>query len=131
PGFVDKFVRHGQNLTHTISLSSGGEKGGFNLSLSDMTSKGIVPNNAFYRRTVNFGFDYALSDKVSVRGNMNYSNEFNKNAPNVGNQDNTIPVALYNMANSMPLDLLNEKKYKEDGNEYVYSRFMKIGRAHV
>src|SRR5690606_35436052 len=124
PGFVDKFFRHGQNLTHTISFSSGGEKGGFNLSLSDMTSKGIVPNNAFYRRTVNFGFDYALSDKVSVRGNVNYSNEFNKNAPNVGNQDNTIPVALYNMANSMPLDLLNEKKYNEDGNEYVYSRFM-------
>ena len=124
PGFIDKFFRHGQNLTHTLAISSGSEKGGFNLSVADMTSKGIVPNNAFYRRTVNLGFQYSLSDKMSVRGNVNYSNEYNKNAPNVGNQDNTIPVALYNMANSMPLDLLNEKKYNAEGNEYIYSRFM-------
>jgi outer membrane receptor protein involved in Fe transport len=73
---------------------------------------------------VNLGFNYSLSDKVSFKGSINYSNEFNKNAPNVGNQDNTIPVALYNMANSMPLDLLNEKKYNAAGNEFIYSRFM-------
>jgi len=124
PGFVDKFFRHGQTMTNTISISSGSEKGGFNFSVADMNSKGIVPNNSFTRRTVNLGFSYALSEKVSFRGNVNYSNEYNKNAPNVGNQDNTIPVSLYNMANSMPLDLLNEKKYNADGNEYIYSRFM-------
>lgn len=124
PGFVDKFFRHGQTVTNTISLSSGGEKGGFNLSMADMSSKGIVPNNSYTRRTVNLGFNYSLSDKVSFKGSINYSNEFNKNAPNVGNQDNTIPVALYNMANSMPLDLLNEKKYNAAGNEFIYSRFM-------
>lgn len=124
PGFVDKFFRHGQTTTHTISLSSGGEKGGFNLSMANMSSKGIVPNNSFTRRTVNLGFNYSLSNKLTLRGNINYSNEYNKNAPNVGNQDNTIPVSLYNMANSMPLDLLNEKKYNADGNEFIYSRFM-------
>src|SRR5690606_13848567 len=61
---------------------------------------------------------------MSVRGNVNYSSEYNKNAPNVGNQDHTIPVPLYNMAKSMPLDLLHEKKYNADENEYIYSRFM-------
>src|SRR5690606_37151377 len=86
PGFVDKFFRHGQTMTNTISISSGSEKGGFNFSVADMNSKGIVPNNSFTRRTVNLGFSYALSEKVSFRGNVNYSNEYNKNAPNVGNQ---------------------------------------------
>lgn len=121
---IDQFYRHGQTVTNTVSLSSGGEKGGFNLSLADMTSKGIVPNNKFTRRTVNLGFNYSLSSKLTLRGNINYSNEYNKNAPNVGNQDNTIPVSLSNMANSMPMDLLNEKKYNAAGNEFIYSRFM-------
>ncbi len=120
---IDKFFRNGQNLSNTISLSSGGDAGGFNLSLSNLTSKGIVPNNEFKRNTINFGFDYDLSKKLSITGNINYSNEENTNPPNIADQDNTIPVALYNMANSMPLDLLDEKKYDANGNEFVYSRF--------
>jgi hypothetical protein len=88
-----------------------------------MDSKGIVPNNSFQRRTVNLGFTYDLSDKFTFSGNVNYSNESNKNPPNVGNQDNTIPVVLYNLANSMPLDVLEANKYDANGNEFVYSRF--------
>ena len=120
---VDKFFRNGQNVTNTIALSSSGEKGGFHLSLSNLSSQGIVPNNSFTRQTVNLGVDYALSQKFNVTGSVNYSNEYNKNPPNIGNQDNTIPVALYNMANSMPLDVLDANKYDENGNEAVYSRF--------
>ncbi len=122
-GIIDQFFRHGQMVTNTLSLSSGGDKGGFNLSMANMSNQGIVPNNTYTRRTVNLGFRYNLSNKVSFRGSINYSNEYNENAPNVGNQDNTIPVALYNMANSMPLQVLDENKYTEEGNEYVYSRF--------
>jgi len=120
---VDKFFRNGQNITNTISFAAGGEKGNLNLSLSNLRSLGIVPNNTYERRTVNLGFDYELSRKVSVSGAINYSNEFNENPPNVAQQDNTIPVSLYNLANTMPLDLLNEKKFNAEGNEFVYSRF--------
>lgn len=120
---VRKFFRNGQNLTNTITLASSGEKGGMNLSLGNMDSKGIVPNNSFSRRTVNLGFTYDLSEKFSFSGNVNYSNEYNKNPPNVGNQDNTIPVVLYNLANSMPLDVLEANKYDANDDEYVYSRF--------
>ncbi len=120
---VDKFFRNGQNVTNTIALSSSGEKGGFHLSLANLSSQGIVPNNSFTRRTINLGVDYALSQKLNVTASVNYSNEYNKNPPNVAQQDNTIPVALYNMANSMPLDLLDANKYNAEGNEFVYSRF--------
>ncbi len=120
---IDKFFRNGQNVTNTISIAAGGENGNLNLSLSNLSSQGIVPNNKFTRRTINLGFDYELSRKLSVTGAINYSNEYNQNPPNVAQQDNTIPVALYNMANTMPLDLLNEKKFNDEGNEFVYSRF--------
>ena len=118
------FYRNGQSTTHSIALSSGGDKGGFNFSVSDHNTKGVTPNNSFKRQTVNLGFNYSLTEKLTVRGNIAYSNEYNKNPPNVGNQDNTIPVALYAMANSMPMDLLEAKKYNAAGNEFVYSRFM-------
>lgn len=120
---IKKFYRNGTDITHSISISNGSEKGGFNLSLSNLGSKGITPNNEFNRKTVNFGANYDLSDKLSIESHINYSYEKNINPPNVGQQDNTISVALYNMANSMPLDLLDEKKFNAEGNEFVYSRF--------
>jgi TonB-linked SusC/RagA family outer membrane protein len=120
---IKKFFRHGQNLTNTITLDAGGEKGGLHLSLGNLMSKGIMPNNKFDRKTVNLGFSYDLSDKLSFMGNVNYSNELNRNPPNIANQDNSIPTTLYNLANSMPLEVLDANKYDALGNEYVYSRF--------
>lgn len=120
---VKTFFRNGQNVTNSITLATSGEKGGMSLSFSDLSSKGIVPNNTFNRKTINLGFAYDLSPKFSFRGNFNYSHEENENPPNIGQQDNTIPVALYNMANSMPLDVLRDNRYDANGNEAVYSRF--------
>lgn len=125
---LTKFYRHGQNITNTISLAAGGEKGGLNLSLGNLDSKGITPNNTFKRKTINLGFAYDLSDKLSFAGNVNYANEEIKNPPNIANQDNSIPTALYNMANSMPLDVLDANKYDPSRgfptSEFIYSRFM-------
>lgn len=120
---IRKFYRNGSNFTNTVSLATNSDKGGLNLSISNMDNKGIVPNNSFNRKTINFGFAYDLSRKVSFAGNVNYSNEYNKNPPNIANQDNSIPTAIANMANSMPFDLLEAKKFDAAGNEFVYSRF--------
>ncbi len=120
---IRKFYRNGTNFNNTLSLSSNSDKGGFNLSLANMDNKGIMPNNSFNRKTINLGFAYDLSQKLSVTGNINYSNEYNKNPPVIAEQDNSAPTSLMNMANSMPLDLLDEKKYNADGDEFVYSRF--------
>jgi TonB-linked SusC/RagA family outer membrane protein len=123
-GIINQFYRHGQNLTNTVTLSTNSDKGGMNLSIANMDSKGIVPNNTYNRKTLNLGFGYDLSERLSFKGNINYSNEYNKNPPNVGNQDNTIPTVLMAMANTMPLSVLDANKYNAQGNEYIYSRFM-------
>lgn len=120
---IRTFYRDGTNFSNTISLNSANANGGFNLSFSNTDNKGIVPNNTFNRKTINLGFAYELSKKISFAGNANYSNEVNKNPPNIANQDNSIPTAVANMANSMPFDLLEAKKYDANGDEFVYSRF--------
>ena len=122
-GILNDFYRTGQNVTNSVSISSNGEKGGLNFSFANLESKGITPNNKFNRKTINLGFGYDLSPKLSVRGNINYSNEINKNPPVVADQDNSIPTSLYAMANTMPLSVLDDNKYNAGGGEFNYSRF--------
>jgi TonB-linked SusC/RagA family outer membrane protein len=121
---IRDFFRNGQNLTHTVTLATNSDKGGLSFSIANMSNKGILPNNEFNRKIFNLGFNYALSEKFSFKGNMNYSNEINENPPNIANQDNSIPTSIYNLANSMPLKVLDENKYNAQGNEFIYSRFM-------
>ncbi|RYG06600.1 MAG: SusC/RagA family TonB-linked outer membrane protein [Chitinophagaceae bacterium] len=123
-GNINKFFRNAQNLSNTITMESSSEKGGFHMSVAHLGSQGVVPNNTFDRKSVNIGFSYDLSSKLSFSGNGNYSIEKNTNPPNVANQDNSIPTSLYNLANTLPLDVLNANKYNANGDEYIYSRFM-------
>jgi TonB-linked SusC/RagA family outer membrane protein len=122
---IDDFYRNGQNIVNTIALETSNEKGGMHLSLSNTENKGIVPNNSFNRKGINLGYSYNLSEKLSFAGNINYSNEVNKNPPNIANQDNSIPTTIMALSNSMPLQVLSDNKYNPaTGNEYIYSRFM-------
>jgi TonB-linked SusC/RagA family outer membrane protein len=121
---IKEFYRHGKNLTNTVTLSTGGDKGGLYLSLTNADYKGIMPNNTFNRKGINLGYSYNLTDKLSFAGNINYTNEKNTNPPNIANQDNSIPTTLMALANTMPLSMMNDNKYNPaTGNEYTYSRF--------
>jgi TonB-linked SusC/RagA family outer membrane protein len=119
---ITKYYRTGQTWTNTISLSSGGEFGGFNLSISNLDNKTILPGSGYNRKTVNLGFTQTLAKKLTISGNVNYSNEYRKNPPNIAEQDYS-PVVLFSMANSMPLDLLEKYASDANGNEVLWSRF--------
>lgn len=122
---INTFYRNGSTWTNSVALSSGSEKGGFNLSLSNLDNKGITSNNTYSRKTINLGFSYNLSPKLSVTGTMNYSNEYNKNPPQIAQQDNSTPTVVYTLANSIPLDVLEANQINPTtGNEFIYSRFM-------
>ncbi|GAB3995097.1 SusC/RagA family TonB-linked outer membrane protein [Spirosoma daeguense] len=119
---ITKYYQKGQTWTNTISLSSGGEFGGFNLSISNLDNRLILPGSSYNRKTINLGFTQTLAKKLTVSGNVNYSNEFRKNPPNIAEQDYS-PVVIFSMANSMPLDLLEKYASDANGNEVVWSRF--------
>jgi TonB-linked SusC/RagA family outer membrane protein len=122
---IRTFYRTGTTWTNTIQLASASEKGGFNLSVANLDNKGITRNNTFNRKTINLGFSYNLSPKLNVTGTINYSNEFNKNPPQIAQQDNSTPTVIYTLANSMPLDVLEANQINPaTNNEFVYSRFM-------
>lgn len=120
---IKEFYRHGQNLSNTVAFEASNDKGGLRLSLNNTDNKGIMPNNSFNRKSMNLGFSYNLTEKFTLSGNVNYSREYNKNPPNIANQDNSIPTTLMALSTSMPLSVLNENKYNAAGNEYSWSRF--------
>ncbi len=120
---IRQFLRNGTTATNTVSLSSGNENGGFNLSISNMDNSGVLPNNSFNRKTLNLGFTQILAKKLVVSGNVNYSKEINRNPPQFAQQDFSVPTALYTIANSMPMDVLEANALNPAGNEFLWSRF--------
>ena len=117
-----KFYRNAHSLTNTVTVSSGGEFGGFNLTLSNLNATGIYPTNDFNRRNVDLGFTQVLAKKLTITGTVSYSNEKRNNPTNVGQQDFS-PVSLFNLANSMPMDILKKYATNAAGDEFAWSRF--------
>jgi TonB-linked SusC/RagA family outer membrane protein len=119
---ITDYYRSTNTFTNTVTLSSGGEHGGFSLSLSNLDDQAILPGSDYNRKTINLGFTQTMAGKLTISGNVNYSNEHRVNPPNIAEQDYS-PVVLYNMANSMPLYLLEQYATNANGDEYPWSRF--------
>jgi TonB-linked SusC/RagA family outer membrane protein len=120
-----EFYRTAQNLTNTIGFSNSGENGGFDLSIANTKNTAILKNSEFTRRNITLGFTQNISKWINVSGNINYSNEYYKNAPmGVGNQSAEVNT-IATMANTMPLSLMRE--FSQDpitGKELIWSRFL-------
>lgn len=121
---VKQFFDTGINLTNTVSIANSGDKGGFNVSFSNTDNNSIVPNSDFNRKTINLGFSQKISKRLSTQGNINYSNEYNKNPAQVGGQEFSIPSAVFTVSNSMPWNLLRDNRMDAQGNEIVWNRFL-------
>ena len=119
-----KFYDIGTNWTNTVTLSNGGEKGSFSLSFSNTDMKSIMPNSEFDRQTINLGFNQKIGSKLIAMGNVNYSNEYNRNPPQINTQDFAVPTVVATLANSMPLEALEANQTLPNGDEFVFSRFL-------
>ncbi len=80
------FLRTGSNLTNTIGLSGGNEKGSFRVSFADTKAEGIQPTNTYKKRIFNVGINYNITEKLNMLLNVNYANEENINPPEIGTQ---------------------------------------------
>jgi TonB-linked SusC/RagA family outer membrane protein len=119
---ITDYYQKGNTWTNTITLSSGGENGGFSMSASNLDNRTILRGSGYSRRTVNLGFTQTLAKKLTISGNVNYSNEYRKNPPNIAEQDYS-PVVIFTLANSMPLSLLEQNAFDANGDEVRWSRF--------
>jgi len=122
PNQLHEYYQNGSNLTNTVTVSSGWENGGLSISLSNLSSQSILPGSSYERNNIDLGFTQTVVDRLTLSGNVSYSREDRTDPPNVAEQDYS-PVVIYTLANSMPMDVLEENCCNEDGDEIIYSRF--------
>ncbi len=114
PGNYDPadFFRTGNNVSNSISLSTGTEKNQTYFSAAAVNANGIVPNNTFnrYNLTLHNSSSY-LDDKLSLDLNMMYIKMENQNMISQGQYLNPIvPLYLFPRGDDI-------EKYK------IYERF--------
>lgn len=80
-GNINNFYRVGPSWTNTVSVSGGGDKGTYRLSVSNLDNKSILRNSGLTRRTVNFSTGYDLTKKLSFSLTANYIDQADKNRP--------------------------------------------------
>ncbi|WP_229219051.1 SusC/RagA family TonB-linked outer membrane protein [Dyadobacter sediminis] len=119
---IKNFYRTGTSFTNSVALSGGNEKGNFRLSFANTDANAIMPNSDYHKKIFNLGLNYKFSDKLSAQLNANYSNEYNKNPPQIGIQDMNANTTIYTLATSIDTDWLKNRK-DANGNEMPLARF--------
>ena len=120
---IKDFYRTGTNITNSVALSGGNDKGYFRLSFAHTDANSIMPNSDYHKKIVNLGVFYKFTPKLSLQLNANYSNEFNNNPPQIGIQDMNANTTIYTLSTSIAVPWLKETYKDANGNEQPLSRF--------
>ena len=94
---IADFYRLGPSFTNTVSVSGGGDKGTYRLSLSNLNNDAIVRNSGLDRKTINLNLNQQITDKLSFTVLANYIDQIAKNPPQLsdgpGNPNNGMFLA--------------------------------------
>lgn len=112
-----KFFRTGSTFTNTVSFTKGTDNTNVRLSLSNLSNKGIMPNNSFNRQTANLIASVNITDRLKFEAKANYIRETNKNRPEIGRSFENPFMDLSNTARHINLDWL--KNYKRPDGTMV------------
>jgi len=101
--YITDFYRTGVTMTNSVAVSNGNENGSFRASYSSSGAKGIVPNNTYDRKIFNINANQKFGQKLTVGASLNYTNENNKNRPEVGFQSPASMNFLLRVSPTTPL----------------------------
>jgi TonB-linked SusC/RagA family outer membrane protein len=116
---IKNFYRTGPTYTNTVSVSGGGDRGTYRLSLSNLDNSAILRNSGIDRKTINLNMDQKITDKLTVTLMANYIDQKNKN--NAGLSDGPgNPNNGFFLASNIDERIL-APGYDANGNEIVFS----------
>ncbi len=79
PNNYKDFFETGYTSTNTLAVAGGNDKAVYRLSYTNLTNKGISPNNKFDRNTVNLSAGANLTPKLKIDTKVTYINHEAKN----------------------------------------------------
>ena len=117
---LKNFYQTGNTFTNSVALSGGNEAILYRLSLSDLSSKSILPNSKYNRKTANLNLSAKLSDKLRIESVIQYSLETAKNRSTAGDALGNPNWTPYEVANTVDIRWLNPG-YDAQGNEIIWN----------
>ena len=123
------FFETGHTWNNSLGISGGNPNATYYVSIGNLSSKGIVPNNTFNKTTVKIAGQAKLSDKFFTSGSVNYINSGGNRIQQGSNLSGVMlgllrtPVTFDNSNGySDPVDTPEAYQF-EDGSQRAYRGF--------
>lgn len=117
---VRNFYNSGINTSNSIAISGGNDKTTARLSISNNSTKGIVPNWRTSRQTIALNASSQVTDYLSFDGKINYIHDEGNQRPYLGEmyQGGNFARIFARMSRTIPLPFLKEyyETTKQPGN---------------
>ena len=114
------YYQTGSTYTNTVALTGGTEAVTYRFSAADLSSKGILPNTTYDRKTLNLAVNAKLSDRLSMEGLAQYNLETGHDRTGAGDalgNPNWTPLEIANTADVRWL----KPGYDANGNETIWN----------
>ncbi|AEI49134.1 SusC/RagA family TonB-linked outer membrane protein [Runella slithyformis] len=106
---VRAYLRTGNTMTNTVSVTGNYDKGSFRFSVSDMNNKGVMPNTKTDQKSFSLNSTYNLTKDVRVSVSGSYIKTFSPNKANTTGSNSVLNDLLFNIpANLQPLDQMRD-----------------------
>lgn len=128
PDNRESYYRQGNETTHNVSFSGGGDYGTVRLSASRTDATAVVPNT--FNNNTNFalGSNLKISKAISAEVNVAYNQSYRHNTPEIGTNNSWGKFSIYGMSREYkPLEYqyyLNPDGSKHDfGSPYPHQEY--------
>ena len=114
------YYQTGSAYTNTVALTGGNENITYRFSAADLTSKGILPNTTYDRKTLNLAVTAKLTDRLSLEALAQYNQEVGHDRTGAGDalgNPNWVPLEIANTADARWL----KPGYDANGNETIWN----------
>ncbi len=121
----EQFTQTGTNLSNSLSINKGLDKGSLYLSATDLRSRGIYPKEEFNNLNLNLRVSYEFSKYFSLDTKVNVINQTAKNRPNLLDSPDNPTYALLHIPRSVYLSQL-ETYQTVNGEPVIYNQLYDV-----
>ncbi|HRP57634.1 SusC/RagA family TonB-linked outer membrane protein [Agriterribacter sp.] len=119
PDNRESYYRNGNETTHNVTFSGGGDFGTVRLSASRTDATAVVPNINNHNTNFALGSNLKISKAISAEINVAYNQNFRHNTPEIGTNNSWGKFSIYGM--SREYKPLEYQYYKNpDGSKHDF-----------
>ncbi len=125
PNNVANFVETGLTTTNSVSVSNNSEFSNYRIGVTNMTSKGIIPNSDLNRNSLTAATSLKVRKNFTLSSNININKSWADNRPSTANRGANPMQWAYRVPQNTDIRVLED--YWEEGQEGLQQKVPYIG----